>query len=152
RVVSTATATEMTGMLEGVVSNGTGACAAIPGYTTAGKTGTSHKALPQGGYSNGTMASFIGYVPARSPRLAAIVVLDEPQTVYGGAAAAPVFSEIMQFALTQYRVPPDDPGNVQSGQAAVTAHTAGTDCSVPHGDALAHIVQSRSTSQSSAGS
>ena len=61
----------------GVVSAGTGACAAIPGYTIAGKTGTARKAV-DGGYSTGTMASFIGYAPAAHPKLAAIVVLDEP--------------------------------------------------------------------------
>ena len=61
----------------GVVSAGTGACAAIPGYTIAGKTGTARKAV-NGGYSDGTMASFIGYAPAAHPQLAAIVVLDEP--------------------------------------------------------------------------
>jgi cell division protein FtsI (penicillin-binding protein 3) len=76
----------MTKMLTGVVSDGTGACAAIPGYIVAGKTGTSRKAV-DGGYSHGTMASFIGFAPAQRPRLAAIVVLDEPTTQYGGAAA-----------------------------------------------------------------
>ncbi len=98
RVVSPQTASEMTSMLTGVVSDGTGACAAIPGYLVAGKTGTSRKAV-DGGYSKGTMASFIGYAPALHPRLAAIVVLDEPTSEYGGAAAAPVFSSVMQFAL-----------------------------------------------------
>jgi cell division protein FtsI (penicillin-binding protein 3) len=148
RVVSATTAAEMTGMLEGVVSNGTGACAAIPGYTTAGKTGTSHKALPQGGYSDTTMASFIGYVPAHNPRLAAIVVLDEPKNQYGGAAAAPVFSEIMQFAITQYRVPPDDPANTQYVAAQATAQHSGTPCAVPHGTALATSGGATVTAQS----
>jgi cell division protein FtsI (penicillin-binding protein 3) len=137
RVVSAGTAAAMTGMLEGVVSNGTGACAAVPGYTVAGKTGTARKALPQGGYSDTTMASFIGYVPANNPRLAAIVVLDEPKNQYGGAAAAPVFSEIMQFAITQYRVPPDDPGNTQYTAAQATAQHSGTPCAVPNAAALA---------------
>ena len=75
-------------MLTGVVSAGTGACAAIPGYTIAGKTGTARKAV-DGGYSTGTMASFIGYAPAAHPKLAAIVVLDEPASTvrrHGGRA------------------------------------------------------------------
>jgi cell division protein FtsI (penicillin-binding protein 3) len=144
RVVSTNTAQVMTGMLEGVVTNGTGACAAIPGYATAGKTGTSHKALPEGGYSDTTMASFIGYVPAKAPRLAAVVVLDEPQSEYGGAAAAPVYAEIMQFALTQYRVAPDDTANAQFDSAHARAQNAGLGCTVPHGDALQSILAARS--------
>ncbi len=98
RVVSSTTASEMTDMLTGVVSAGTGVCAAISGYSVAGKTGTAHKAV-NGEYASGTMASFIGYAPANNPRLAAIVVLDEPATEYGGTAAAPVFSDVMQFAL-----------------------------------------------------
>src|SRR5260221_3735566 len=106
RVVSPKTALEMTNMLTGVVSDGTGACAAIPGYIVAGKTGTSRKAV-DGGYSTGTMASFIGFAPAQHPRLAAIVVLDEPTTQFGGAAAAPVFAGVMQFALTRSDVAPD---------------------------------------------
>jgi cell division protein FtsI (penicillin-binding protein 3) len=89
------------------------------------------------------MASFIGFVPAQQPKLATIVVLDEPQSEYGGAAAAPVYSEIMQFALTQYRVAPDDPGNAQYTAAQARANHAGVKCSVPHGDALADIVNAR---------
>jgi membrane peptidoglycan carboxypeptidase len=139
-VVSPATAAEMTKMLTGVVSDGTGACAAIPGYIVAGKTGTSRKAV-DGGYSHGTMASFIGFAPAQRPRLAAIVVLDEPTTQYGGAAAAPVFSNVMQFALTRSDVAPDDVGNTQFNAAQATAATAGADCEAP----AAAVNASRST-------
>jgi cell division protein FtsI (penicillin-binding protein 3) len=67
------------------------------------------------------MASFAGFAPAESPRFAAVVVLDEPKTkIYGGAVAAPVFSEIMEAALRQERVPPTvpiGPSNATSGQA-----------------------------------
>src|SRR6201999_2917435 len=97
---------EMSSMLTGVVTTGTGACAAIPGYTIAGKTGTAHKAV-NGQYTDGTMASFIGYAPAAHPKLAAMVVLDEPASTYVGTAAAPVFADVMQFALTHYGVTPD---------------------------------------------
>ncbi|MDQ1509995.1 MAG: hypothetical protein QOG50_1839, partial [Actinomycetota bacterium] len=129
-VVSPRTALEMTKMLTGVVSDGTGACAAIPGYIVAGKTGTSRKAI-NGGYSHGTMASFIGFAPAQSPRLAAIVVLDEPTSQYGGAAAAPVFSNVMQFALTRSDVAPDDVGNTQFNAAQATAAATGAHCQAP---------------------
>jgi cell division protein FtsI (penicillin-binding protein 3) len=140
RVVSSGTARTMTTMLEGVVSNGTGACAAIPGYPVAGKTGTSKKLLDSGQYSDtSTMASFIGYAPADNPRFAAIVVIDEPSYAFefGGASAAPVWSEIMQFALTRYVVPPTDPADTQFNQARSTATYS---CAVPHGNALDQVI------------
>ena len=130
RVVSAKTAHEMTDMLTGVVSAGTGACAAIPGYTVAGKTGTARKAV-NGGYSSGTMASFIGYAPANNPRLASIVVLDEPTTQYGGTAAAPVFADVMQFALTRSGIAPDDATNSQYNAAQASAAATGTKCVDP---------------------
>jgi cell division protein FtsI (penicillin-binding protein 3) len=138
RVVSPNTASVMTHMLEGVIAQGTGACAAIPSYVVAGKTGTAKKALPTGGYSKGaTMASFIGFAPADHPRFATIVVLDENNLSYGGEVAAPVFSEIMQFALQQYGVSPTDLSNTQYSAAQATAKHAGNSCTVPHGSALA---------------
>jgi hypothetical protein len=67
----------------------------------------------------------------------AIVVLDENNLSYGGAVAAPVFSEIMQFALQQYGVSPTDLSNAQYAAAQATAEHAGNSCVVPHGAALA---------------
>src|SRR5690606_11169710 len=101
RVVSSGTAQTMNRLMQGVVSNGTGACAAIPGYSVAGKTGTSKKLLEAGEYSEATMASFIGFAPAEAPRYAAMVVIDHPvqRFEFGGAAAAPVWSELMHFTL-----------------------------------------------------
>jgi cell division protein FtsI/penicillin-binding protein 2 len=103
-VVSPATASAVTGMLEGVVSGGTGTKAAVAGYDVAGKTGTARKPPYTGAY----MASFVGFAPAQSPRLAAIVVLDAPRSgsFYGGDVAAPAFGQIMQEALRAERVPP----------------------------------------------
>jgi membrane peptidoglycan carboxypeptidase len=140
-VISQKTATTMSQMLGEVVRNGTGACASISGYTVAGKTGTSRKAAPQGGYTSGTMASFVGFAPAQDPRFAAIVVLDEPANEYGSVAAAPVFSEIVQTALTQYRVPPDDTAaQKQYDIARAHAQQQGSNCSVPHGAALTQVL------------
>ena len=69
----------------------------------AGKTGTARKAPYDTGEYN---ASFAGFAPADSPRLAAIVVMDSPQgSIFGSDAAAPVFQQIMRFALTYERVP-----------------------------------------------
>ncbi|HEX6312880.1 MAG TPA: penicillin-binding protein 2 [Acidimicrobiia bacterium] len=106
QVVSPETAAAMRGMLESVVADGTGTNAAIPGYRVAGKTGTARKPPYRGEY----VASFAGFAPADAPRLAAIVVLDEPGTgsYYGGQVAAPVFAEIMHSALRLERVPPAD--------------------------------------------
>ncbi len=98
RIVSAQTAATLTTILQGVVANGTGKQAAVPGFDTAGKTGTARKPpyKPPLHY----MASFAGFVPAESPRLVGIVVLDDPETeIHGGAVAAPVFSQIMQDGL-----------------------------------------------------
>jgi cell division protein FtsI (penicillin-binding protein 3) len=103
-VVSADTASKVTSMLAGVVQGGTGVKAAVAGYTVAGKTGTARKPPYTGAY----MASFVGVAPAESPRLAAIVVLDAPQSgsYFGGDVAAPAFSQIMQEALRVEKVPP----------------------------------------------
>jgi cell division protein FtsI (penicillin-binding protein 3) len=103
QVVSPATADAVNGMLQKVVTEGTGQKAQITGYPVAGKTGTAAKAPYDTGEYN---ASFAGFAPAGDPKLAAIVVMDSPQgSIYGADAAAPVFQQIMQFALAYERVP-----------------------------------------------
>ena len=92
-------------MLEAVVADGTGTKAQIPGYRAAGKTGTARKP-PYEKPPYRYVASFVGFAPADAPRLAAIVVLDEPQVnATGGMIAAPTFARIMQYALAVDRVP-----------------------------------------------
>jgi membrane peptidoglycan carboxypeptidase len=118
-------------------------CAAVPGFDVAGKTGTSRIPLASGGYSSSQhMASFVGFAPAETPRIASIVVLDNPRDVYGGSAAAPVFSEIMAAALrAQHVVPPTPSTNPpQWIVAAQAALQQGTPCSVPHGAPLANAL------------
>jgi cell division protein FtsI (penicillin-binding protein 3) len=106
QVVSPTTASAVTGMLELVVEGGTGTEAQVTGYRVAGKTGTARKP-PYDRPPYRYVASFVGFAPANSPRLAAIVVLDEPTNNYfGGLVAAPAFSQIMQQALGAERVPP----------------------------------------------
>lgn len=106
RVVSAQTAAEMRDMLSQVVSGGTGSSAAVPGYPTAGKTGTARKP-PYDKPPYKYVASFAGFAPKDSPSLAAIVVLDEPVTaIYGGTVAAPAFARIMQEALRAEHVAP----------------------------------------------
>jgi cell division protein FtsI (penicillin-binding protein 3) len=105
RVVSAETASAMRTMLEGVVAGGTGTAAQVQGYRVAGKTGTARKP-PYEHPPYRYVTSFAGFAPAEDPRLAAIVVLDDPQVnATGGQAAAPTFARIMQYALAVERVP-----------------------------------------------
>ncbi|MGH3071646.1 MAG: peptidoglycan D,D-transpeptidase FtsI family protein [Gaiellaceae bacterium] len=110
RVISKTVSAQMMAMLRDVVSaeGGTGAAAAVPGYTVAGKTGTAAKPVP-GGYSTSKyVASFVGVVPAKDPRLVVLVSIDEPSgAIWGGVVAAPAFSEIARTSLVELEVAPD---------------------------------------------
>lgn len=111
RVVSSDTARTLTTILEGVVTNGTGMKAAISGYRVAGKTGTAQKVDPRTGtYSSSlSVGSFVGFVPADAPRLAMIIVIDEPQgEAWGGVVAAPVFRRVGEQVLTYLGISRDD--------------------------------------------
>jgi len=104
-VVSPTTAAAVTGMLRAVVDGGTGVNAKVDGYATAGKTGTARKP-PYEHPPYKYVTSFAGFAPANDPRLAAIVVLDEPLGgYYASEVAAPVFRQIMQFALRYQQIP-----------------------------------------------
>ena len=109
RVLSRKTATEVSQMLEGVLAaGGTAQEASVAGYTLAGKTGTAEK--PENGTYSKTdfVASFIGFAPARNPRLLVSVMVDEPRgDIYGGTVAAPAFERIMEFALPYLKIPPE---------------------------------------------
>jgi cell division protein FtsI (penicillin-binding protein 3) len=111
RVLSPQTAQEVSHMLEGVLGpGGTAEEASVEGYKLAGKTGTAQKPDPKyGGYSKTKyFASFIGFAPARKPRLLVAVMVDEPQgQIYGGVVAAPAFEKIVSFALPYLRIPPE---------------------------------------------
>ena len=137
RVVSAETAGKLSTMLTQVVQSGTGTNAQVPGYLAAGKTGTARKPLEGArGYSGNYVASFVGFVPAQEPRLAAVVVLDEPTPIYGGQVSAPVFSRIMQYALRLEKIPPPavapPAGAPGSGPShALDESTANDDPNVP---------------------
>ena len=113
RVISRDTARAVRQMLElAVQPGGTAPRAQLPGYRVAGKTGTSHKLEPTGGYAaNRYVSSFVGFAPASDPRLVIAVMIDEPSAGqhYGGAVAAPVFSAVMGGALRLLAVPNDLP-------------------------------------------
>jgi cell division protein FtsI (penicillin-binding protein 3) len=111
RVISEPTARQVTNILQGVVTRGSGRAAAVEGYTVAGKTGTAQKFdATLGKYSaQKSIASFVGYLPAEQPRATILVSIDEPQAgvAWGGVAAAPVFSAIAQQTMRYLRVPPE---------------------------------------------
>ncbi len=117
RVMPAQAAQELTGMLERVVMYGTGVEAGVPGYNVAGKTGTSQIVNPNGpGFIPGAFwGTFCGFLPAGDPSLAACVVLVRPRGDYGGSAAAPVFSEIMQYAAHLFAIPPSPPPVITGG-------------------------------------
>ena len=111
RILSAATCERMRRAMTRVVEEGTGRAAAIPGRLVAGKTGTAQKPTPEAGFHSGLyIGSFAGFVPADDPKLAVIVVIDEPHNgYYGAVVAAPAFRAICQRALTHLRVPPNRP-------------------------------------------
>jgi cell division protein FtsI (penicillin-binding protein 3) len=117
RVLDTQVCRDVVHMLESVVTvDGTAIQGKIRGYRVAGKTGTAWKSTA-GGYSTDKyMAVFAGLVPASNPRLAAVVVIDEPsgKHYYGGEVSAPTFSAIVAGALRLLAVPPDDLHDVPS--------------------------------------
>jgi cell division protein FtsI (penicillin-binding protein 3) len=111
RILTPRVSQQMLRMMEDVVIEGTGQEAQLPGYTVAGKTGTAAKPDPSGGYSTSRyVASFVGIVPAKNPRLVILVTVDEPAaSIWGGVVAAPAFQEIAGFDLQYLEIPPDAP-------------------------------------------
>ncbi len=105
QVISQKTSEQMCAMLENTVANGTGQNAYIKGYRVAGKTGTSEK-VPRG--SGKYISSFIAFAPANDPKIACLVVLDEPSNgqYYGGAIAAPVVGKILEDTLRYLGIEP----------------------------------------------
>jgi cell division protein FtsI (penicillin-binding protein 3) len=135
RVVAARAAREVAFMMEGVVRDGTGKRAAVPGYRIAGKTGTAQK-LDGGSYSDEAyVASFGGFAPASAPRLALLVVLDTPRggIHQGGAAAAPVFSRILSEALVHLRTPTDEEPQALVARAAAPRPAVSAPKSAPPG-------------------
>jgi cell division protein FtsI/penicillin-binding protein 2 len=113
KVISKVTSTRMKAILKGVVDEGTGVKAAIPGIPAAGKTGTAQKVVG-GSYSHSHFyATFAGFAPVDNPRLACVVVFDDPHPAYyAGTVAAPVFSEVvgdsLKYLNTQHPPAADD--------------------------------------------
>ena len=126
RVMSEKTAKAVQKMLEAVIGDGgTGKRANTESYTVAGKTGTSHKVRKGGGYAEKNYrAIFAGYAPAHEPRIAMVVVVDDPKgsDYYGGLVAAPPFSKIADWSLKMLDVLPDK--IAKSGEIGLVADAA----------------------------
>lgn len=100
KVISLDTAERVKKILVGVIEEGTGKMAKVPGISAAGKTGTAQKLEPNGAYShNKFVGSFIGFAPSDDPLVAIVVTLDEPHPYYGGVVAAPVFKNVAADAI-----------------------------------------------------
>lgn len=109
RVIAEHNADAMVDMLEAVTEKrGTATRAKVPGYRVGGKTGTAKKAI-SGGYGDDYIGSFAGIGPISAPRLACVVIINEPSGDYygGGEVAAPVFSAVMGAAMQLLNLPPD---------------------------------------------
>lgn len=108
QVISPNTAQILARIMERVVERGTGLNAAIKGYKIAGKTGTAQKFIRGEGYSpTKFVASFVGFAPADNPRVAVLVVVDEPQgSHYGGTVAAPIFRRIVRQTFEYLEIKP----------------------------------------------
>ena len=132
QVVPDAVARTVQGMLQQVVEAPGGAHRAqVPGYHVAGKSGTARKtsAGSKGYQQNAYRSLFAGFGPTNNPRLAAVVVIDEPggEGYYGGLVSAPVFSKVMGGALRLMNIAPDNlpPPLPEAQQAATVAGNGG---------------------------
>ena len=121
QVLDPKVAHEMVQLMEQVVEKGgTATRASLIGYRVSGKTGTAFKSIAGGYSTDRIMAVFAGLVPASHPKLATVVVIDEPSRdlrevgtlAQGGTVAAPVFASVMSGALRLMDIPPDDLQNV----------------------------------------
>jgi cell division protein FtsI (penicillin-binding protein 3) len=121
QVLDPKVAHELVQLMEQVVEKGgTATRAAVGGYKVSGKTGTAFKSIAGGYSTDKIMAVFAGLVPASQPKIATVVVIDEPSRdvqqvgtlAQGGTVAAPVFSSVMSGALRLMDIPPDDLQNV----------------------------------------
>lgn len=129
RIIESDTAIAVRRMMEEVVRpGGTGVKAGVTGYRIAGKTGTAWK-FTAGGYSQDRYLSiFAGLAPASDPRLAAVVIIDEPKgkLYYGSDVAAPVFADVMAESLRLLAVPPDALPEQRDGDSIMQAMQAAT--------------------------
>jgi cell division protein FtsI (penicillin-binding protein 3) len=124
QVMDAAAARAVLEMMEPVATaRGTAPKAAISGYRVSGKTGTARKFTTGGYHADRYLSVFAGVAPVSDPRLAAVVMIDEPSAgvFYGGEVAAPVFSRVVGDALRILGIPPDDGEGARSVGTLVQA-------------------------------
>lgn len=130
-VLSEATAASMTELMRQVVCSGTGELAKVKGMEIAGKTGTGYKVQDNGTYATDTgarryFASFVGFFPARNPRITMLVSIDEPSADsrdrFGGTAAAPVFARLVPTIMRELGIESTGSGTGCKAGAVVAGH------------------------------
>lgn len=122
QVVSEKTASTVAGMMEQVVSVGTGKNAYVAGYHVAGKTGTSEKIGIEGAY----IASFAGFAPADNPQISILIAIDEPVGEHGGSkVAAPIAGILLEKVLTYLNIEPQYEDNEISNISSVAPSLVG---------------------------
>jgi len=106
QVVSKKTAEEMCLIMEAVVDEGGGGTAKIPGYRIGGKTGTANK-VRGGKYTDETFSSFIGMAPMDDPKIAILLIVDNPKGVkFGSQTAAPGVKLVLEETLRYMNIQP----------------------------------------------
>lgn len=108
KVISETTSKTMLEMLESVVTAGSGTRAQIPGYRVGGKTGTAQKVIDGRYAANKYIGSFVAVAPIEDPKIAMIVIVDEPGNgiYYGGSVAAPIAKSILEQTMDYLEIPP----------------------------------------------
>lgn len=116
QVCTAKTAATLRDFLEGVVTEGTGSRAALPGLRVGGKTGTTRRYDPEKRryVENSYLTSFIGMAPIENPKVVCLVMLDDPKAesaklVRGGRIAAPIFSEVVRETLDHLAIRNEQP-------------------------------------------
>ncbi len=125
-----------------VVRRGTGKRAALPGFLVAGKTGTAEKVGTDGSYMPGHyIASFVGFFPAKNPRVLIMVMLDEPKTqYYGGEVAAPAFRELAEELIHLWHLNPEESPRPYLAQSSPRPRPSPASTPLGEGYALAHEI------------
>jgi cell division protein FtsI (penicillin-binding protein 3) len=131
RILDEALARRLLNMLEGVVRDGTGGLAGVPGYRTAGKTGTAQRAVGGSFDDQHHIAWFAGLMPMPDPRIAIVVAIEDPVEIdfWASTVAAPVFAEIAEAAACLLDIAPTEPvpppgQRIAQGEAAAVGGSA----------------------------